>query len=296
MEQAIVSGFALGALYALVGLGFVLTWIATRSLNFAQGEFVAFAALGGVTLALTLAALPQFAAWIISLAVIVVLGGVAGVLVERVAIRGLADNEQSVSWILSTVAVSIILVNVAQRLWGTAARPLESPFGSHIIRVGEASFLPAEAVVVVALLVFVVGLEVFLRRTWLGLAIRAISQDRYAGLLMGVNVTAVAASAYALASALAGVAGLLAAPIVFASATMGLNVVINGFAVAILGGLDSIRGVAIAGVLFGMVESLIRFSDTLGPRYASVFGLGLIVLVLVVRPSGLLGTARLRKV
>jgi branched-chain amino acid transport system permease protein len=287
--QVLAGGMALGSIYALVALGFSITWVTTRTLNFAQGELVMLGAMLGV-------ALHAASGWPLPLAgaVTVALVAAVGVVLQRVAVAPFAKGETAIGWILSTVAVSIALRNLAELVWGREALAFPSPLGDRLVELGPVRLAPQQLLILASLVAVVAGLSVFLSRSVWGKALVAVAQNRTAAALAGIPPAAVAALAYGISAALAALAGLLVAPVTFASATMGLSLVVKSFAVAVIGGLGSLRGVVVAGLAFGAVEALV--ARYLGPEFRDIFGLLLIVAVLAVRPTGLFGRPEVVKV
>lgn len=289
MLQVIASGFALGSIYALVALGFSMTWVTTQTLNFAQGELVMLGALIGVTL---------YVDWqwplVVVLPVVMALLAVFGVVLYRLVVAPFSKGESAIGWILSTVAISIALRNVAELTWGREALAFPSPVGEELVTLGGVRLQPQQLLIIATLLVTVVIVTTFLARTIWGKALSAVAQNRAAAALAGIPPAAVASLAYGISGALAALAGVLLAPVTFASAHMGVSLVIKSFAVAILAGLGSLRGAVAAGVAFGVAEALV--ARYLGSEYRDIFGLLLLVGVLAIRPTGLFGVRRVVKV
>lgn len=288
-----MSGLAMGALWGLIAVALVLTWTATRTLNFAQGEFVALGALISASF-LGSVSLPVTASWAVLVPLLAVLGGGAGALLY-VGVIDRIDSSHAGRWMVATVAISMILIALAERVWGTNPQPVPSPFGESIIHVAGSGFLTHQLFIAVVGVLLILGLDFAIRRTRLGMVLRAVAQDRLAAEYSGVRSRRVGMQTYAISGALSAVSGLLVGPLVFAAPGMGLSLLLGGFAVAIIGGLTSIRGVLLAAPLYGIIDALIRNSGPRGPSIASVFGLLVVVLILAIKPSGLLGTLRSRK-
>ncbi len=289
MLQVVASGLALGSIYALVALGFSITYVTTSTLNFAQGELVMVGALVGLSLHVTFD-LPLLVAVPITLAAVALLS----VVIHLFAVAPFARAETAIGWILSTVAVGIVLRNIAEIVWGREALRFPSPVGDNLVTLGSVQMQPQQLLVLAALALVVLALSVFLGRSIWGKALSAVAQNRGAAALSGIPPAAVAAMAFALSGALAGAAGLLVAPITFASAGMGVALVIKSFAVAVLAGLGSFRGAVVAGIGFGVAEALV--ARYLGSEFRDVFGLLLLIAVLAARPTGLFGQRQVVKV
>jgi branched-chain amino acid transport system permease protein len=283
--QAVLSGLVLGSIYALIAQGYYVTFITTNTMNFGQGDFLMLGAMVG--LGLILAGLP----WWVALAAAVLIVAAAGIALERVAIRPLR-HFHSIGWILSTVAVSMIVRNFALLRWGRNPMHFPSPFGDNVIRLSDRiGVLPHEIFVVGASLATMGLLFIFLKRTILGKALAAVAWNRDAASLMGINPRLMAIFAYMLASMLAGLGGVLVGPIAHTSFTMGLGLGLRAFAAAIVGGLENPAGILVGGLLIGVVEQV-----TAGIRseWKDVTPFLLILLVLAFSPSGIFGR-RLRE-
>ena len=286
--QLVFSGLALGSMYALVALGYNITYATSRTVNFAQGQSVMVGAV--VAYALYVGAgwpfVPSVLATLLALAAL-------GVLVERVAVRPFLASA-SIAWLLATIALGVIAENVAMLTFGKDARAFPSSLAQRAVTVLGAGVYPHELLVPVVGVALMVLVELAFRRTLAGRALRAVAFDHDAARLMGIDVTRTISAAYALSSVLAGVAGILLAPLLNVSATMGTTLGLKGFAVAIIGGIESARGIVLAGVLYGIVEAIV--AGYLGTGVREILGFALVVLVLLARPWGLFGVAAPRRV
>jgi branched-chain amino acid transport system permease protein len=286
--QALVSGLSVGSIYALIAEGYYITFITTGALNFGQGEFLMIGALFGLTCYITLGfpyAVAIFGA--------VLLTSLMGIGLERVAIRPVIRHALSLSWVLSTVAVSIILKNAAVQLWGPEQIKFPSPFGAGVVHIGSAGIFPQELFIIVAAIGTVIALQVFLKRAVLGKALMAVAFNRNAAAVMGINVKRMVVLAFVLSSALAGIGGVLVAPITFAWAYMGTVPGIKAFAAAIFGGLENPIGILIGGLVIGLLEQvfgIINSNIKEGITFLTV------LLILAIRPSGLMGRKEIKKV
>jgi branched-chain amino acid transport system permease protein len=286
--QAIVSGLYNGSIYALIAQGYYITFITTGALNFGQGEFLMIGALVGLTCFVTLG-LPYAVAACASVIVV----GAMGVVLERVAIRPVMRHALSLSWVLSTVAVSIILKNAAMNIWGPEPIKFPSPLGDEAIHIGQAGIFPQELLIIVVALGSVFAVQIFLRRAVLGKALMAVAHNRNAAAVMGINVSAMIVLAFALSAAMAGIGGILIAPITFAWAYMGTVPGIKAFAAAIFGGLENPIGILLGGLVIGLLEQLFGIvNSNIKEGVTFLF----ILLILVVRPTGLMGRKEIEKV
>jgi branched-chain amino acid transport system permease protein len=288
IAQLFFSGLALGAMYALVALGYHITYVTSRTVNFSQGQSVMVGAV--VAYALHVGA---GWAWLPSVIVSLAALAVLGVVVERVAVRPFLASA-SIAWLLSTIAVGIMAENLAMLLFGKDARAFPSPLTARPWTVLGAGVYPQELLVPVAGIALMALVELAFRRTLAGKALRAVAFSHDAAALMGINVARTITAAYALSSVLAGIAGILLAPLLNVSATMGTTMGLKAFAVAIIGGIESARGIVVAGLLYGVFEAIV--AGYLGTGVREIMGFALVILVLLLRPWGLFGVAALRRV
>ena len=286
--QALVSGLSVGSIYALIAEGYYITYITTGALNFGQGEFLMVGALFGLTCYVTLG-LPYAIAIVGAVVLVALMGGV----LERVAIRPVMRHALSLSWVLSTVAVSIILKNAAVQLWGPEQIKFPSPFGADVIRIGPAGIFPQELFIIAAAIGTVIAVQIFLKRAVLGKALMAVAFNRNAAAVMGINVKGMVVLAFVLSSALAGLGGILIAPITFAWAYMGTVPGIKAFAAAIFGGLENPIGILIGGLTIGLLEQVFGIINS---NIKEGITFLVVLLILAIRPSGLLGRKDITKV
>ena len=286
--QYFLAGLGIGGIYALVAIGFHIMWSSAKAVNFAHGDTLM---LGAV---LTIVFLDHDIAMILAIPLAIAAAIVFGIVLERVAIRPFAEHAQSIGWMLTTIAIGIMLESYATIEFGSFARPLPSPGAKEPIFIFGAGVFIQELIIPVVAVLIVIVLHIFQRRTQLGRAVRAVAFDRTAAGLVGINVFHITMFSFALASALGGMAGILVAPVIQASSTMGLLLGIKGFAVAIIGGITSAPGVVVAGILYGIIEKFVDGYISTAAREA--VGFSLVILVLMVFPQGLFGRKELVKV
>ncbi|MGQ0568620.1 MAG: branched-chain amino acid ABC transporter permease [Armatimonadota bacterium] len=278
--QAIASGLTLGSIYALVALGFVVIYQATRTLNFAHGEVMMLGAMIGLVL-LTAAGIgywPTFAA------VLVAAAGV-GLVIERVAYRPLTRAPAS-TVIMSTAAVGQIIRSGVRIIRTEELSFFPSPFGFEPIRLGPVVVTMQNVGITVVAILLVVVFAAFFRFTATGIAMRATSQNQTAAWLVGISVPRMFSLIWAVSAVLGAAAGLLIAPLVLVRPDMGV-IAIKAFVGAVLGGFNSLAGAVVGGLLLGVVETLIGVFVTSAFKDVVVFGL--LIALLLVLPSGLLG-------
>lgn len=286
--QYLLSGLAMGGIYALVGLGFYIMWSAAKAVNFAHGDTLM---LGGV---LTIVAV-NVGIWMpfgILFAVFVTVA--FGLAIERIGVRPFARYSGSIGWMLTTIAIGIMLETYVTVSFGAFARPMWSPMMERPLMIMGAGIYPQELFIIAFALVFVVFLELFYRRTQLGRALRAVAFNREASGMMGINVPRITAFAFGLAGGLGGVAGVLIGPVTSVSATMGLLIGLKGFVVFIMAGISSAYGVVAVGLAFGVIEKFVEGFGSTTAREIVVFSLAIVVLLLY--PQGLFGQKDVVKV
>lgn len=287
--QLILSGIAVGSMYGLVALGFQITFAVSKTMNFSQGAFVMVGAVLCYSLNITWE-------WHALLAVPATLAActVLGLLIERWIVRPFARNG-SHAWLLSTIALGIIAENLAMLIFGKEVRGYPSPLARAPVPVLDFGVYPIEFVIPLVGLAVAIALWLFFNRTLWGKAFSAASEHPDIARLLGIPVAWLISLSFGASTALAGLAGMLIAPVSNVSATMGTLLGVKAFATAMLGGLSNPWGVMFAGVLYGVVESVA--AGALGGSYREIVGFAVVVLVLSVRPDGLFGrSSRIEKV
>lgn len=284
--QILFSGCALGMIYAVIAFGYQLTFATSGTINFGQGEALAVGALVGLTV------VGHIGYWL-TIPVVLVFGAVCGIGVERIAVLP-ALRRMTEGWIMSTIALGIILRNVAENIWGKEDMKFPSPVSETPISIGGANLLPMEIMVVVGALAIMIAIEIFNRKSIYGKAVIATSSDPAAAGLMGINTRLVITFSYALSCATAAFAGVLVAPLTLAGAGMGASLGLKAFAVAIIGGLTSGLGAIVGGLILGFSETATGFYLSTG--YKDVPGLVLLLVVLAVKPAGIFGKKSIKKV
>jgi branched-chain amino acid transport system permease protein len=281
--QTVFNGLAIGCIYALLALGFVLVYEATGVVNFAAGQFVVIGAFLGISAISAVGAVVPGTA--LALLAMIALGILFFVVVYRPL-----QSSPVVTVIVGTIAVGIIVQNVGLLIWGPLPQRLPSPFGVAPLALGGV-VVSAHILAVIAITVTVVaGLYVLLYRTVLGARMRAVAQDAEAARLMGINVAGIYALTWALAGGLAGLGGLLMGPVWFVDASMGDALALKSFAATIIGGFGSVPGAILGGVIVGLAESL--GAAYVSSTYKDALVFLLMVGFLLLRPQGLFGEFR----
>lgn len=279
LSQLILSGIVMGSIYALIAVGFVTIFNVTRIINFAQGEFVMVGAMVAVTL--QRANLPLAPSFFLAVAA----GTLVGLGLERLAIRP-ARGASILTLIIITIGASIALRGIALLLWGTD--PFVLPYfsqGAPVSLLGARIVVQGFWVLGVTFLVMV-GLHLFFEYTVTGKALKACSVNPSVAGLMGIRVESMAALSFGLSAGLGAVAGVVIAPITYATYDMGTMLALKGFVAGVMGGLTNTLAAVAAGFLLGILESLGAGLIHSGFKDASAFIILLVVLLL--RPAGLL--------
>ncbi|MFC0527310.1 branched-chain amino acid ABC transporter permease [Phytohabitans kaempferiae] len=282
----IYAGLSLGAVYALVATGYNIVFIASHSFNFAQaqlmmiGAFVTYA--GYVTFKLPTVA-------VLALAMVVVAAIAA--LEERIAIRPVSDHQTQ---LITTLGFGTVLTGVAQLIWGTQPRTVPFVGGDTAITFAGGRAYPVEIALVVFAVLLVVAINLYTRYRMGGLAIVAMSEDTEAATLRGIDVRKLAFVAFAVTGVLGGLMGAMIAPKTYAVATLGAALALKGFVALAIGGFGSMYGGLIGGFVIGLVEQVVgRYLDA-NLINLSVFAV--LLLVLMIRPTGLFGRVQERVV
>jgi branched-chain amino acid transport system permease protein len=288
ITSAIISGIGLGSMYGLIALGFHVTYIVSHTVNFAQGSAVMLGAVLGYTFAVTLG-------WPIPLAVAaaLLLCALFGLLVERTLVRPFADRGSN-AWLMATVAGGIVLDNVVMFTFGKEPRSFPSFLAQKPVEIFGAGVYPLQLIIPMVGIAAALLFHLITHRTRYGKALLAVVQNPDAARLMGINVRLIVAASFAISTMLAGVAGLLIAPLFSVHSDMGMLFGIKAFAVAILGGITSAWGVVLAGLAYGLIEALV--TAYLGSTYTQIVVFSVIILALTIMPNGLLGRAAVNKV
>jgi branched-chain amino acid transport system permease protein len=280
LAQYLIAGLTVGAIYALVALGFAIIYNASHVINFAQGEFVM---IGGMaTVAFIDVGLP------LPLAALVAVAGatVVGLLLEKLAVEP-ARGASVVTLIIITIGASIFLRGLATLVWDKNIHPLPAFSGEKPIDIAGAALLPQSVWVLATTVLVVAALWWFFNRTLTGKAILATSHNRLAAQLVGVSVRRVLLVSFGLSAGLGALAGILIAPITFTSWDVGVMLGLKGFAAAILGGLGSGPGAIAGGLALGMMEAL--GAGYISSAYKDAIAFVIILVVLVFLPGGLTG-------
>jgi branched-chain amino acid transport system permease protein len=288
LATALVSGFGLGSIYGLIALGFTLTFSVSGTVNFAQGSSVM---LGAVLCHVLLIGMH----WPFAIAALIALAGCAlwGLVVERIAVRPFVARSSN-AWLMATVALGMLLDNTIMALFGKEPRALPSSLADEPWVLGGVGIFPLQIVIPIAGLGLAGLVHLCMQRTSLGLKLRAAVENPDAARLMSIDVTRLTALTFAAAALLAGMGGILVAPLFNVAYDMGTLFGIKAFAVAILGGLTNAWGVVIAGLAYGLVEACA--TTWLGSSSTQIVTFAAVIAALALAPSGLFGGKALARV
>lgn len=281
IAQLVIGGIAMGLVYALLALGIVLLWNAAKAINFAQGEFLM---LGAYVAAVMLVGKAR--AYVYGLATVVLISLLLGLGFYWLVFRPLRHTEM-LRVVIGTVGLSIFLRNLAIIIFGPAPRIVPRMFSTTMVRVAGVRLM-TQHLGMIGIAAFLIMVQHFLMyRSPIGVAMRAIADDRETARTMGVPVEAVTTFVFMYATTLAGIAGLLSAPLFFASIEMGGLLQLKAFAACVLGGFGSIPGAILGGLSLGLIEV---FGVTyISSAYKDVIAFTILILVLAFRPQGFLG-------
>jgi branched-chain amino acid transport system permease protein len=282
----VIVGISIGMVYGLVALAISFIYSGLDIVHFAHGEIYMIGAFLGVT-ALHLTGLNYPALILIAM----VLTGVIGVVIERVFYRRLTSQGGGISFagmgiIIAGFGISMILQNIAFLIWTARAVPFPVNFGLPL-EIGDLMLPRSYLWIVGVTILLMLGLHAFLKYTRLGLAVRAVAYNKDIAYLMGINVPRMISLLFGIGCALAAAAGVLIGPINYVEVSMGIGILIKAFAAAVVGGFGNLPGAVLGGLLVGITESL--GAGYLAGSYKDIYAFILLIVVLMVRPSGILG-------
>lgn len=279
--QALITGILMGGIYALIASGLNLVFGVMDIVNFAHGEFVMLGMYAVYTLTLWWGIDPYLALPLVAVILVLLSAVIYWLLIARVEER--AHTQQ----ILLTIGLSIVLINGAMMVWGPNYKTIDSPLASEKVSLLGVSMSQGWLIAFVCAVVISLFLYVLLRHTYIGKKIRAVSQNRKAALLMGINTRFIYLVAFCLSGLVAGLGGALLANIYYISPASGSQFILKAFVIVVLGGMGSFWGTFIGGLIIGVTESLA--SVVMLPSLAPIVSYAIFVLVLWLRPQGLFG-------
>ena len=287
----LINGISLGSVYAIIALGYTMVYGIARMLNFAHGDIIMVGGFTVFTIVTTMGGSP-----VVGILASVVVCTVLGVTIERVAYRPLRDASP-LAVLITAIGVSYLLQNVALLIFGSNARQFTSVITVPALKLagGKLSISSVTIVTILSCIVIMAALMAFINKTKMGQAMLAVSEDRGAATLMGINVNRTISVTFAIGSALAAVAGvLLCSAYPSLSPYTGSMPGIKAFVAAVFGGIGSIPGAFIGGILLGIIENLAKAYISSQLSDAIVFSV--LIIVLLVRPTGIFGKKMTEKV
>jgi branched-chain amino acid transport system permease protein len=280
--QLTVAGISIGAIYAMVAIGFVLLWQTSNTINFAQGEFVVVPAFTMV-LFMVIFRLPFAAAM---LATILVSTLLLGVLVKEALVTRLLKMGV-LPLVIATIGLSLLIRYSLQQFWTPLALPFPAIFSRDPIRLGTLILSWEEVMNVVFAAAVIGALQLFIKRTKLGWAMQAVAQNRTLASVLGINVARLVTVTFMLNAALTAVAAILIAPVYLVKYDIGVGLGLKAFYAAIIGGFNQIRGALLGGLLVGVVETY--SAAYISSQFRDAFALLILIAVLMLKPEGLWG-------
>jgi branched-chain amino acid transport system permease protein len=290
--QLMVSGFALGMVYALIAIGFVVILKCSKAFNIAQGHFVMIGGYLGFTFLVTFH-LPVWASLLAAVAAAIILG----LLVERLTLRPLV-GQPVLAVIMMTIALSVVLEGLATLIWGGEYKTYHGVLPTLTLKVGELSIPPETLIGVIVSIAVVAILMLFFRYTRSGLAMMATAEDEQVVQSAGIKVTTVYALSWVIACVVGVIGGIILGGVSGVMIPLA-NVGLKAFAVVLLGGVNSIGGAIVAGIMVGVLENVAAgYLDPLlpGGGLANVFPFLVMIIVLIFRPYGLFGLAEIERI
>ena len=285
----LINGLQIGTIYALIALGYTMVYGIVKLINFAHGDIIMVGAYAAL-LVLTGLGMPFWAAIVISMAVCVIVG----VLIERIAYKPLRSSPR-ISSLITAIGVSLFLQNLAQKIFSATPRPFPAVIENSSVMMGELSISLTTLLTIVISVALMILLQFVVKRTRTGKAMRAVSEDMGAAQLMGINVNTTISITFAIGCALAAIGAVLyciAYPRV--QPTMGSLPGLKAFIAAVLGGIGILPGAMLGGVIMGVAESMTK--GYISSSLADAVVYGILIVVLLVKPAGLLGKKTREKV
>lgn len=288
--EQLINGLTLGSTYALIALGYTMVYGIVQLINFAHGEIYMFGAFAGLYL-VTVGHVNIITAMIGAMIFCMVLGMV----VERIAYRPLRGKSNRLSALISAIGVSIFLSTLMSLLRGPNTTRFPEVFAQHTYQVGSVEMSSLQVIILITSAILMVGLQLMIMKTRVGKAMRACSEDIDAAYLMGINVNRIISFTFAIGSALAAAGGVMVGLYYCAIwPLMGTMAGMKAFAAAVLGGIGSVPGAMVGGISLGVME--IFGVAYLSSSYKDAIAFAVLILVLIIRPQGIMGKAISKKV
>ena len=285
LEQ-VINGLNAGSIYALIAIGYTMVYGIIRLINFAHGEIMMFGAYFAFLFATSFGEVYQIPLLVVIL-IAMVLAAIMGVLIEKVAYSKLR-NAPRISALITAIGMSLLLQNLELKIFGSTPKVMPNPIPVNPIEIGLVSIPLLTVFTILMTVFFMILLTVFVNKTKQGRAMRAVSQDKEAAMLMGINVNNTISLTFAIGSALGALGGVFfSLAYTQVAPTMGVMPGLKAFIAAVFGGIGNIQGAMLGGYIIGMVESLTK--GYWSSKYVDAIVFGLLIIILLFKPSGILG-------
>jgi branched-chain amino acid transport system permease protein len=298
--QHLINGLTLGGIYALIALGYTMVYGILKFINFAHGEVLMMGTYVGLFAFNGLRGEAGTGVWVlvsffVGILAAMAASGTLGFVVEKIAYKPLRRSKR-LTLLLSAIGMSIVLMNVAAFIYGTRSKRYPYPFDNSPISLGPTSITPHQILILLVVVVMMVALKLFIDRSRLGKAMRATSLDQDVARLMGINVDNIISLTFIIGSSLAAVAGVLMALDFKVYPTMGTMAGLKAFVAAVVGGIGNITGAMVGGIILGVAETFgVAFLGIpVGLRDTIAFSI--LIIILLVRPEGIMGKVEREKV
>ncbi len=298
--QHFLNGLTLGGIYALIALGYTMVYGILKFINFAHGEILMVGAYVGMfAFDFLRGDMPygplMMVVFFIAMIIAMFISALLGMTIEKIAYKPLRKATR-LAPLLSAIGVSFILSNLAAFIWGTKSRKFSYPFDNTSFDVGGVAITPHQILVVIVSFVLMIALKLYVDKTRMGKAMRATSLDQDVAALMGIDVNRVISLTFAIGSGLAATAGILVALDFKVYPTMGAMAGLKAFVAAVVGGIGNITGAMIGGILLGLLETFGVVALGIPQGLKDTIAFGILIVILLVKPEGLLGKAEREKV
>jgi branched-chain amino acid transport system permease protein len=284
-----INGIVVGSLYVLVALGLTLIYGVLVQINFAHADIVTLGAFVAYFVASFLSSY-----YFVGIAVALIIGGVLGWLINAAIFAPLRERGSELLPLIATIGISIMLQNAMLLLFGPIPYAFNTPYSSTVIRIGSLFFTLQNLLIILVSGITIALLYAFMKFTFLGKALRAVSQDYETAALVGINPNFVIMLTFIIASALAGMSGALLGPVLVLTPFAGTSVIVKAFAIVIIGGFGNVEGTIIAGLIVGLIESYT--TQFLDPGLIDIVVFVLLLVMLAFRPTGLIAEKRAENV
>jgi branched-chain amino acid transport system permease protein len=284
-----INGIVVGSLYVLVALGLTLIYGVLVQINFAHADIVTLGAFCAYFVAQLLSG-----SYLFGIIVAIVAGGVLGWVINAAVFAPLRQRGSELLPLIATIGISIMLQNAMLLLFGPIPYAFNTPYSSKVIHIGSLFFTAQNLLIILVSSTTIALLYAFMKFTFLGKALRAVSQDSDTAALVGINPNFLIMLTFIIASALAGMSGALLGPVVVLTPFAGTSVIVKAFAIVIIGGFGNVEGTIIAGLIVGLIESYT--TQFLDPGLIDIVVFALLLIMLAVRPTGLIAEKRAENV